>query len=103
MFSSCVQDALEDVLRFIQIENSALALVGSSLNIFLGHGPDDTEIGDLKSLEMEKYLVLIVNAFIEANNKDYVTTALMISLKVAENEQSRKELRKAFLSKKNEK
>lgn len=89
------------ILRVIKIELSTIGLVGSSLNIFIGGGPNATEIGDLNTLEIEQYLKIMLDAYIEINDKDYIATTLMVALKVAENERARKHLRKTFLSNKN--
>ena len=98
IFFRCVLETLKFVLRTIKLDLSTLGLFGSSLNIFLGDGPETIELGDLKVSEIEACLGAILEAYVETNNKDYLATGLMVALKVAENEVDRKYLRKSFLS-----
>lgn len=78
------------------VSSETVNILGSCLNICLGNGPESV-IYEGKIDKFIKILELMIKLYLKNENKDYLGTTLMISLKLAEKEESRKLLRRSFL------
>lgn len=80
------------------MEPCCVNIIGSCFNVCLGKGPEFINFKLEDDDKFIKILEMMMAMFVSKENKDYLGTALMISLKLVENEQFRKKLRRHFLN-----
>lgn len=85
-------------MRKTRIEENSVNIIGSCLNVCLGHGPDNVLVSGLKNNEFKEIISMITDLYVKNENKDYTGTILMVGLKFIDFEDNRKDLRKHFLS-----
>jgi len=74
--------------------------LGSCLNVSLGKGPENVfYVGEID--KFIKILELIMKMYLIGENKEYLGTALIIAIKLADKEEYRKIFRSHFLSSQN--
>lgn len=98
MFFRCLIEVKNGILSKCPVESRNVNIIGSCLNISLGKGPENVYF-DMDNIKFIEILELMINVYLNKENKDYLGTVLMISLKaIQEDEGTRKLMRHHFLS-----